>query len=353
MENKYAELVRAPHQLSFDITNKCNLRCLHCFNNSGENIVMDDELSDGEVLDFMHSLTNLKIYNLCFCGGETLLRKDLIIECLKILTASGSHASLVSNGILADEDTIKQLEVAGLTSIQFSLDGMKASHDRLRNKEGVFEKVIKAIKYVIHHTKMRLSVAFTPTSFNIDEFNAIHSFLVDEYSKSYRANTNDAADLRMQALMILGRAKENENIEPSDSQYRNLVSSIQKIEYENRSRFVNVTWGDPVDHLVRYKDTNNFINFAMIHANGDIVVSAYLPLIVGNIRKHSLEEYWNSGLSTIWDTKIIQYFMSHMMSIHDMEMMTYKISDINMDGDIQLDVIENNYNDLNLIEKYI
>lgn len=30
MANKYYDILRAPHQVAFDITNNCNLRCLHC-----------------------------------------------------------------------------------------------------------------------------------------------------------------------------------------------------------------------------------------------------------------------------------------------------------------------------------
>lgn len=46
-----------PHQMAFDITNKCNLRCLHCFNSSGENAIINDELTDYEVVEFIHFVT--------------------------------------------------------------------------------------------------------------------------------------------------------------------------------------------------------------------------------------------------------------------------------------------------------
>lgn len=40
------DLIVGPHQISFDITNKCNLRCLHCYNSSGENLASQNELTD-------------------------------------------------------------------------------------------------------------------------------------------------------------------------------------------------------------------------------------------------------------------------------------------------------------------
>lgn len=51
-ENKYTNVLRAPHHVALDITNKCNLRCLHCYNSSGENEVMHDELTSDELFVF-------------------------------------------------------------------------------------------------------------------------------------------------------------------------------------------------------------------------------------------------------------------------------------------------------------
>lgn len=96
------------------------------------------------MLHFIEDLASMNLYNVCFCGGETLLRKELMCECIKILKPSGSHCTAVTNGLLANPATIQQLASAGLDGIQFSLDGLRDSHERLRNKVGIFPKVIDA-----------------------------------------------------------------------------------------------------------------------------------------------------------------------------------------------------------------
>mgnify|MGYP003452044044 CR=1 FL=1 len=53
------DLIVGPHQISFDITNKCNLRCLHCYNSSGENLASQNELTDQEVLDFIDEFNTI------------------------------------------------------------------------------------------------------------------------------------------------------------------------------------------------------------------------------------------------------------------------------------------------------
>ena len=45
---------------------------------------------------------------------------------------------MVTNAILVQKEVLYELEKCGLDAIQFSLDGLRTSHDRLRNKEGVF-----------------------------------------------------------------------------------------------------------------------------------------------------------------------------------------------------------------------
>ena len=56
MPNRYTNILVGPHQVAIDITNNCNLRCLHCYNSSGENDVLKQELSDEEILTFVESL---------------------------------------------------------------------------------------------------------------------------------------------------------------------------------------------------------------------------------------------------------------------------------------------------------
>ena len=74
--NRNIDFTVGPYQLALDITNKCNLRCLHCYNASGENRVMEHELSDDEVIKFVKDILPMKLLNFCFCGGETLLSQD-------------------------------------------------------------------------------------------------------------------------------------------------------------------------------------------------------------------------------------------------------------------------------------
>ena len=301
--NRNIDFTVGPYQLALDITNKCNLRCLHCYNASGENRVMEHELSDDEVIKFVKDILPMKLLNFCFCGGETLLRKELICKCIKMLSNCGVRTAIVTNGILASESVIRDLYHSGLNSIQFSVDGAKAeSHDKLRNKTGVYDSVFRAID-IVRKYDMEMSIAFTPTSFNIEELEELHTKLE---SMSF----NNKIELRVQPLMPLGRGN---------------------------------------DHLIRFPEHTELpMYYISIRANGDIVTSPYLPLVVGNIRNHSIEEYWNGGLYELWKKKIPCYMAAFIKSVGDMGRITEKFPATFMD-DIYIDMLEKDLDDLSLL----
>ena len=77
-----------------------------------------------------------------------------------------------------------------------------------------------------------------------------------------------------------------------------------------------------------------------VRSNGDLVVSPYIPLVVGNIKKHSFSDYWNAGLCDTWCSKVVSRFSRHMYSIDAMEQVCEEISDVAMGGELRYDIIE-------------
>lgn len=343
-------IIGAPHSVALDITNMCNLRCLHCFNNSGENAVMSNELSDEEVLGLVDSICQMHPFSFCFCGGEALLRKNLVIQSLQMLTGANVKCNLVSNGLLANSGTLHALEHAGLNGIQFSLDGLCDSHEHMRGLQGLYERVMNAIDLTLNETSLHLSIAFCPTSFNVDDFKPLCTLLRDKLRASGKTTR---IDIRVQPLMLLGRARRNRTIRPSTSQYRKLVSTINELRYSPSYRgYFMFEWGDPIDHLIRYPQLHMQFDQVSIHANGDIVASPYMPLIIGNTRKHSLMEYYDAGMATAWSMPVVSALANRMHSIDEMEEVSSLIADINMDEDLQVDLIDDDLNDLSVLPQF-
>ena len=67
-----------PLMVAWDVTNRCNLKCMHCLNRSGDERYHDfsNELSSSEAIDVCRQIIELNPYSVCLCGGEPLLRTD-------------------------------------------------------------------------------------------------------------------------------------------------------------------------------------------------------------------------------------------------------------------------------------
>jgi len=333
ISEKHARILRGPHQWALDLTNKCNFRCLHCFNRSGESYVVKEELKDHEVLKFINDVAEMKPYNFCFCGGEPLLRKKVLCKAAKILSKAGSMVSLVTNGSLVTQDIVKELFESGVNNVQVSLDGAKSeTHERLRQYKNSFELAIEAISTFRKVGIKDISIAFTPTVFNCSEFEEAF----------YLTKKLGVLEVRIQPLMILGRAQLHlRKLVPTPLQYRKLVRIINRLQEKYGPTAVE--WGDPVDHLIRFRTLcQHCVNHLSIHANGDIAPSPYLPLTVGNIRRHSIQKYWDAGLVKVWELPIVKEPAEKILSVSDFGKREEGSPTVWFDKNIEIDIIDDN-----------
>lgn len=137
--------------INIDITRKCTLKCRHCYNHSGE--MNNDELASDELFRIMNDLASTRPDNFCICGGEPLLKKEIIFRFIDHQKKINSEMNIgmVTNGELLTESISEKLIYYGLNNIQFSIDGAtENSHDWLRNKKGLFENLL--------HTIMQLNI---------------------------------------------------------------------------------------------------------------------------------------------------------------------------------------------------
>lgn len=329
----HAKILKGPLQIQFDITNKCNFRCLHCYNKSGENFVCNNELTDKEILRFIKDVKELRPFNICFCGGEPLLKINLLLKATKILKDVVPNISIVTNGYLLTEEMLLNLIDAGINRIQISLDGnSKEVHELLRQKEGSFFKAINAIKLCLNH-KSRLKeivVCFSPTSFNIKDF----PFVVE------RVFSMGIYGVRVQPLMISGRGKENESfINPKPYQYQYLLNEINRLR--EIYGIARIEWGDPVDHVIRFRSyLSDVCTNITVQANGDIVATPYIPIRFGNIKRHSIVDYWKSGLASIWKNNVLQDYAKHINVLSDIGTKIEGFPTLWEDENLDLDILE-------------
>lgn len=74
-----------------------------------------------------------------------------------------------------------------------------------------------------------------------------------------------------------------------------------------------------VEWLYGHEINDSCYTTMSIKANGDIAPSPYLPLSIGNIRCHTLQEYWGSGYPKIWKLPILKKMASTLNTVDDMQ----------------------------------
>lgn len=324
----HSDIIYGPYQMSVDITNMCNYRCLHCYNFSGDNNCIQNELSEDEIIRLINDIAEIKPLSICLCGGEPLLKKELLYKVIAILSNKGIDTAFVSNGYLLNEDVAKKLKDVGLSRVQISLDGLKYSHDHLRNFDGAFEKTISALKN-LQTQHLNTGIAFTPTKWNIDDFEDVVK-ICDELG---------VKEIRLQRTMPIGRGGENDII-PTESQYRQLKKKF----HELKSKFYKMRfeWGDPIDHLIRFPKYNQMCcPHVTIKANGNIVPSMYLPISAGNIRCHSIQEYWSRGLGRIWENQYLRSISSKILTMDELNLQQLDLPLNFKEQDLDIDIFEN------------
>ena len=68
--------LRAPLYVAWQITNECNLACLHCIEESGPGKAFRDELSEREAFAVLEQLMDSEVPYLSFSGGEPMVHPD-------------------------------------------------------------------------------------------------------------------------------------------------------------------------------------------------------------------------------------------------------------------------------------
>lgn len=123
--------------VSIDITNKCNLRCKHCYFFEQDSI--KQELKPDQWYEKLLEMKREKTISFLQCtwiGGEPLLRRDLIEKARKLFKFN----TIVTNGTLPIPNWRDNV------NFYISIDGDEERHDFIRNKKGLYKILQNTVK---------------------------------------------------------------------------------------------------------------------------------------------------------------------------------------------------------------
>lgn len=146
------------YQLMILPTYRCNLSCWYCLQRH-QNIDLTPEHVRRIKLHIRKYLqeNQIKIFYLTWFGGEPLLRYDIIVDlssyALQVCQEMGIQykCGITTNGLLLNEERIKEMERLHFKHFQITIDGCEEEHNKVKHLKGIntFGKTLKNIATIV------------------------------------------------------------------------------------------------------------------------------------------------------------------------------------------------------------
>jgi heme d1 biosynthesis radical SAM protein NirJ len=162
----------------WNLIRRCNLTCKHCYSVS-TNTHFSGELDTNEVLGVMDDLRSFGVPVLVLSGGEPLMRHD-IFEISHAAKQKGFYTALSTNGTLISPQNIGFIKEVNYDYLGISIDGLRDTHDKFRQKEGAFDASLDALR-LCHNEGIKTGLRFTLTQQNAREFPHLLQIMEDEH----------------------------------------------------------------------------------------------------------------------------------------------------------------------------
>ncbi len=195
-----------------ELTRACNLKCIHCLNNSG--IKQKDELTKEDLLKLIKKLSSLGVQEIRFTGGEPLLFNE-IYDLIRFATEEGICTSLGTNGTLVTKEVAKKLKESGLKKVVVSIDGNKKTHDKIRGRKN-YQKAMHGLKYL------------QKNGINVRVNSVIMKSNMEDVIKLAKKMSRKKITIFIRRFISSGRGKELENNMLNKKDYDYVRNKLQK-----------------------------------------------------------------------------------------------------------------------------
>ncbi|OPX85536.1 MAG: Anaerobic sulfatase-maturating enzyme [Pelotomaculum sp. PtaB.Bin104] len=228
--------------LNLYLTNKCNLRCKHCYMFAGT--PLENELQSNEVFALLRAFRQYGGCNLILSGGEITERGDLK-EIVSVANELHLTTTLLTNGTEWPDGLVEYISDK-VAEVQVSIDGYdEESNSKIRG-DGQFQRAFHTVKR-FYEKKVRVTVAITP----------MHPIKKAEYIKfgKWLMETfcSDNFNLKFSYELIEGRNYSATHID--NETYRKTVEDIVEsiypgnklekfvVNHKNKTLFSNCGYG--------------------------------------------------------------------------------------------------------------
>lgn len=281
----------APLHVHWELTNACNLKCLHCYQQNDSK--RSGGLSEENILGIAKKLVKGGVFQITLTGGEPFLL-GYLEQLIGFFNFNGIVPQVSSNGTLVNNSIAKWLSKYEV-KIQISLDSHKPeTHNYIRQSKDSFERVLSAIDSLQEYD-IPLSLAFCANSQNYLEIEnlillaislKIKKLSVGEIMPLYGYRSNTLAFSQDEYLEFIGAMKT----------LKNRYSSVIDIEFISEWGFLYST--DIEHHPCTAMDRDMAILY-----DGSVVPCPFIrhPLYsMGNLVYQDIQDIWHGNPAEKW-----------------------------------------------------
>jgi radical SAM protein with 4Fe4S-binding SPASM domain len=293
-----------PTHAKWEPTMRCNLKCRMC--HQADRRKSDyHELNFEEAKSLIDNLANAGIKSLLLVGGEIFVRKD-IFEILEYLMAKGIECNIITNGTLINEQNIERLlACTNIYSIDFSIDGLKETHDDIRGVKNTFNRAIKAIELI--NNKFIVTISCVVQKRNIKEIKELIllakqlnvdsiNFILEMFSTEDELNISK----KMMDVEDIDTYGNYRNIPTPDYSIQELKEVLKIIKGDKKTQLTTKIANKYPEEF--YYGTIRQTNLKLICGglkhlyldnHGNVLLCPYIKKGFGNILHTPLKEIWN------------------------------------------------------------
>jgi radical SAM protein with 4Fe4S-binding SPASM domain len=280
--------------IQWHFTEKCNLRCKHCYQSGKKKIEMSLPEIRESIVKISDTLSAWRgTYNIDFSpsvnisGGEPFLRGD-IFEIISDFRRHEFEIYLLTNGTLIDKEKAEDLYESGVKGVQVSIEGPEAVHNAIRGRKS-FSNSLSGVKNLLN-AGLEVTLNVTLSKLNADYFAEMIK-LSSDLGVHYLGFSRLVPSGRGASLVKEMLRKET---------VRNLYTKI----FNRKMNGITIVTGDPVASQLMRKQKGHGsgttplggcaagISGLTILSDGTLVPCRRLPVPIGNIKKDSLREVW-------------------------------------------------------------
>jgi len=299
-----------PLYLILYVTDRCNLKCSHCF--YWDKLNKKNEIKLENIEKIAKSLKG--VINVGFTGGEPFLRKDIekIIYLFRV-NSGMKIASIPTNGtltsiVLDKVDKILTENQDLYLHISISIDGSEKLHEEIRGVSGCFSRSMNTLKGLLDlkkkYDKLEVGIITTLTGKNDSSIKEFFDYVTNKYLVDF-----------FQINMLRGKSKSAKLSKNSLKYYKELLTETDKKIKEGKISGYKVLGGDFYtatnltyrDMLVKTFETGKYqspcyaaITNGIIYPSGDVFACEIRDdLKLGNLSEvdYDLRKLWLSEKS--------------------------------------------------------